>query len=151
MQAETKKALSKCMALCSKGEKCISDIRKKLENWQLPETELQKVINALIEEKFIDEQRFAESFVRDKFRFNYWGKIKIAYHLKAKGISKMLIDEALTQIADKEYFETLHLLLKQKNKSVKANSEYEKKAKLIRFAQGRGFEYDIIARIIDKL
>ncbi len=139
------------MAICSKSEKCITDIRKKLEIWQLSDSELQKVIDALVDEKFIDEQRFAESFVRDKFRFNYWGKIKIAYYLKAKGISKTLIDRALSQIADKEYSETLHMLLKQKNKIVKANSDYEKKAKIVRFAQGRGFEYDNIAKLIDKL
>ncbi|HKK82055.1 MAG TPA: regulatory protein RecX, partial [Prolixibacteraceae bacterium] len=98
MQPETKKALSKCMALCSKSEKCISDIRKKLSNWQLPEEETQQVIDNLIDEKFIDEQRFAESFMRDKFRFNHWGKIKIIYHLKAKGISSGDIAHGINEI-----------------------------------------------------
>lgn len=148
MQAETKKALSKCMALCSKSEKCISDIRNKLEKWPLSETELQKVINALIEEKFIDEQRFAESFVRDKFRFNQWGKIKIAFYLRNKNICESTIKHALEQIDETEYYQILCTMLQQKSKSVKAGSDYEKNAKLIRFAQGRGFEYEIIAKAL---
>jgi regulatory protein len=148
MQRETKKALSKCMALCSKSEKCISDIRKKLEKWQLPEGELQKVIDALVEEKFIDEQRFAESFVRDKFRFNHWGKIKITHHLKAKGIVSTHIARAMQEIDEEDYLKTLKELLAQKNKSVKADNNYERKAKLIRFAQGRGFDYEIINKAL---
>ncbi|MCF8362431.1 MAG: RecX family transcriptional regulator [Prolixibacteraceae bacterium] len=151
MQPETKKALSKCMALCSKSEKCISDIRNKLEKWQLPDGETQIIIDSLIDEKFIDEQRFAESFVRDKFRFNYWGKIKITYHLKAKGISSADIAHAMQEINEEEYFITLKELLTQKNKSVKAETDYERKAKLIRFAQGRGFDYDMINKALTLL
>jgi regulatory protein len=148
MQPETKKALSKCMALCSKSEKCIADIRNKLEKWQLPENEMQKVIDALVEEKFIDEQRFAESFVRDKFRFNHWGKIKIEHRLKAKGIAPPDIAHAMHEIDEEEYFNTLKELLAQKNKSVKADNSYERKAKLTRFAQGRGFDYEIINKAL---
>ena len=148
MQPETKKALSKCMALCSKSEKCISDIRKKLSNWQLNEDDAQHIIDTLIDEKFIDENRFADSFVRDKFRFNHWGKIKITYQLKAKGISSSHIVIALEQIDNEEYSNTLTELLSQKNKSIKAETGYERKAKLVRFAQGRGFEYEIIRNII---
>jgi regulatory protein len=148
MQPETKKALSKCMALCSKSEKCIADIRKKLDNWLLPESEVQKVIDALIDEKFIDEQRFSESFVRDKFRFNHWGKIKITHHLKAKGIASTHIARAMQEIDEEDYLKTLKELLAQKNKSVKADNNYERKAKLIRFAQGRGFDYEIINKAL---
>jgi regulatory protein len=151
MQPETKKALSKCMALCSKSEKCIADIRKKLLNWQLPDDETQIIIDTLIDEKFIDEQRFAESFVRDKFRFNHWGKIKITYHLKAKGISSPDIARAMQEIDDEVYFNTLKELLAQKSRSVKGDNSYERKAKLTRFAQGRGFDYEIINKALTQL
>jgi regulatory protein len=144
MQADKERALSKSMAICSKAEKCISDIQKKLDVWEIELEDAHAIIARLIEEKFIDEVRYTQFYVRDKFRFNNWGKVKIAFMLKGKGISNQLIEEALGQINEDDYLLKLTNLLQQKNKSVKAGDDYERKAKLTRFAQGRGFEYDVI-------
>lgn len=146
---QEKEALSKCMAICSKAEKCVSDIQKKLDNWDVPEQLAARIIDELISQKFIDEDRFTKFYVRDKFRFNQWGKIKISFMLKSKGIHQNQIDDGLAEIGDQEYLETLQNLIQAKLKKIKFKDEYDKKSKLIRFAQSRGFEYDAISKVVD--
>jgi regulatory protein len=137
-------ALSKVMAICSKAEKCVSDIQTKLDEWGVESSDAQKIIKTLIDEKFIDEDRYTRYFVRDKFRFNQWGKVKIVFMLKSKKIPAALIDEALLEINDENYLELLVKLLKDKAKKTKFVNEYDKKGKLIRFAQSKGFEFEVI-------
>lgn len=137
------------MAICSKAEKCVSDIQKKLDNWDVPEQLAARIIDELISQKFIDEDRFTKFYVRDKFRFNQWGKIKISFMLKSKGIHQNQIDDGLAEIGDQEYLETLQNLIQAKLKKIKFKDEYDKKSKLIRFAQSRGFEYDAISKVVD--
>ena len=134
------------MALCSRAEKCTFDIQKKLTEWEIADGDARQIIEELQVQRFLNDERFAVIFARDKFRFNHWGKVKIAYHLKNKNIEQKIIFDALDEIGDDEYFEKLTEMLKQKSRSVKGASDYEKKAKLIRFAQGRGFEYEIIKK-----
>jgi regulatory protein len=137
-------ALSKAMAICSKAEKCVSDIQTKLDEWGVEKADTQKIIKTLITEKFIDEERYARYFVRDKFRFNQWGKVKIVFILKSKKIPATLIEEALQEINDEAYLELLIKLLKDKAKKTKFVNEYDKKGKLVRFAQSKGFEFEAI-------
>jgi len=98
-----KEALSKAQNLCSGQEKCIFDIRKKLFDWKLPNTDHDTVMNLLLTDKFIDEQRYALFFAKDKFNFNKWGKIKIEYTLKQKNIPYEYIKHALDEIPEMEY------------------------------------------------
>ena len=86
--------------------------------------------------------------MKDKFRFNKWGKIKISYALKQKGISVELINTSLNTIDDGEYEEMLASILKTKLKGLKYEFEYEKQGKLFNFAQSRGFESQVIYRIV---
>ncbi|MPQ45511.1 RecX family transcriptional regulator [Marinifilum sp. N1E240] len=144
-------ALSKVQFICSRMEKCCSDIRKKLKDWNLPRDEQDEIIQSLIEDKFINEERFTTFYVRDKFRFNKWGKVKISYHLKQKQIPERLIDEALKQINENDYRENLQELLHAKLKGLKDDDPYQLKSKLFRFAQGRGFESQISLKLIDQL
>jgi regulatory protein len=144
-------ALSKAMAICSKAEKCVSDIQTKLNEWGVEKADAQKIIKTLIAEKFIDEERFTRYFVRDKFRFNQWGKVKIVFMLKSKKIPAALIDEALQEINDEIYLELLVKLLKDKAKKTKFVNEYDKKGKLIRFAQSKGFEFEVINEALQSL
>jgi regulatory protein len=137
-------ALSNAMALCSKAEKCISDIKSKLNEWGVPSDDAQKIIKALIAEKFIDEERYACFFVRDKFRFNQWGRVKIVFMLKSKKIPSAIIDEALQEIDDEAYLDLLIKLFQEKSKKTRFINEYDKKGKLMRFAQSRGFEFETI-------
>lgn len=146
-----KTALNKASSLCSRQEQCCFDIRKKLQKWNVLPDDQEKILDLLVQEKFIDESRFATSYVRDKFRFNNWGREKIRWQLKQKGISNENIDHALAQIDEDEYKKTLSSLLKKKKEQLK-NTELNKvKAALIRNAVSKGFEMDIIFPIVEQL
>lgn len=143
-----KEAIAKAAALCSRKEYCCSEIRTKLERWGLSETE--EVITYLLEEKYINEDRFTRFFVRDKFRFNKWGRIKIRYALKLKKIPGHIVECALEQEIDPGiYVETLSTLIASQSKRVKGKSDFEIKGKLYRFAYGRGFEPELIQQLLD--
>ena len=86
-----KTALTKAMTLCSHREYCNEDIRIKLRSWGVAEEDTEKIIVALIKENFLNEARYSEAFVKDKFRYNKWGRVKIAAHLKAKSIPGEMI------------------------------------------------------------
>ena len=98
----------------------------------------------LIEEKYIDEERYCKSFVHDKFVYNKWGKMKITKELRSKKISLQCIESQLSKIDESEYLNVLKSLLQAKKKTIRGKSEYEINGKLIRFALGRGFEIDVI-------
>lgn len=143
--------LHKAASYCSISEHCISEVMDKLTAWCVSCEDMEKIIEKLIEDEFINEKRYAIAYAKDKFRFNKWGKIKIALHLKAKGIDREHINYALQKIDDGEYEELLAAILKSKLSSLKFDYEYEKQGKLFRFAQSRGFENNIIERVIRTL
>jgi regulatory protein len=104
------------------------------------DADCEQIIEKLKEDNFLNEQRFCEFYVKDKFRFNGWGKIKIAYMLSLKKIDKQTVNQALEVINEDEYHEILKNLLASKSRSTKAASDYEKNSKLFKFALSRGFE-----------
>ena len=140
--------LHKAASYCSISEHCVSEVEDKLTAWGVSITDKQKIIDRLISEDFINEKRFCIYFVKDKFRFNKWGKIKISYAMKQKGLSNEQINNALSTIDDGEYEELLASILKTKLVGLKYEYEYEKQGKLFRFAQSRGFESNVIDRIL---
>ena len=143
--------LHKAASYCSISEHCISEVEEKLIAWCVNCTDRQTIIDKLIAEDFINEKRFCNFFVKDKFRFNKWGKIKISYALKQKKLSSELINSALATIDDGEYEEMLGVILKTKLNTLKWQYEYEKMGKLFNFAQSRGFESAVIDRVIRTL
>jgi regulatory protein len=150
MKAEN--ALSRAMALCSRYEKCVKDINDKLVSWGISDpSHREKIINQLIETGFIDEARFAAGYTREKHRINHWGRIKIRVMLSAKGVATDKIELALEEIDTEEYRRTLKDDLLKKKKTVKASDSYELKGKLIRFAQARGYESEIIFSLLSEL
>jgi len=142
-------ALNKAAALCSKSEKCSGDIRKKLLDWGLSPEDANKAVAWLQDEKFLDDERFAGFFARDKFRFNGWGRIKIRYTLRQKDVAGPIIDKAVAAIDENDYRRFLKELIQAKAGKIKAESTYEKKGKLVRYAQGRGFEPELIFNAVD--
>ncbi len=142
-------ALVRASSICARQEKCIFDIEKKLKDWEVEPIVSERVIDKLIEEKFIDEERYVKFYVKDKFKFNRWGKIKIKWQLSAKQIKGKQVDEALQQINDEEYIDALAQLLKQKRSKIKEDDDYKVKASLIRYASSRGFEQDLIYQLLD--
>jgi len=140
--------LHKAASYCSISEHCVSEVEDKLTAWGVSPEDKNKIIKRLISENFINEKRFCIYFVKDKFRFNKWGKIKISYAMKQKGLSNEQINNALSTIDDGEYEELLASILKTKLVGLKYEYEYEKQGKLFRFAQSRGFESNVIDRIL---
>jgi len=136
-------ALKLAAGMCSKSDKCKADIIATFRDWELSEEEIDEGISYLIKEKFIDDQRYATHFVHDKFRLNKWGKIKIAYMLRMKRLEEDVIREALNSIPAEDYEQTIRNILTVKNKSVKGSGSREGKAKLISFAQSRGFAIEL--------
>jgi len=136
---------------CSLAERCINDVRKKIAlAGASPEIE-ERIISYLLKEKFIDEARYCRSFVKDKFRFNRWGRIKIDFELRSKNIAGLLINEAVAIIDEDEYESVLFTLLKEKKRTVKGKNEQDIFPKLYRFAVSRGFESSLIIRQLKKL
>lgn len=145
-------ALNRAMALCSKSEKCISDIENKLRSWKLTSDEENKaIISTLKEENFIDEKRYARSYSMDKYRFNKWGKVKIRAMLRARRLSEEDISYGTDGIDDDSYLQMIEEELGNRKKSVKAASAFEMKGKLFRFASSRGYEKEYVYDLIDRL
>lgn len=141
-------ARNKAENYCIKVERCRQEVRKKLSQWGTAPEDIEKILDKLIDDRFIDETRYARAFVRDKYRFNGWGRKKIEMSLKMKAVDSRDINEGLEEIDEQEYIDILERLLKNKKKSTKAESDYELNAKLMRFAAGRGFEPSIISKIL---
>lgn len=144
-------ALHKLAVYCSSAERCIQDIRKKLDRWEIPEESQQSIIKRLQQEKFLDELRFCRAFINDKSRFNKWGSNKIRYELKRKGIPENMINEVMANTDPEENRKRLTELLSVKKKTIKGKDEYDIRQKLIRFAAGRGFSFTEINYCMKKI
>jgi regulatory protein len=147
-QLTEQEAMYRCAAFCSTAERCVQDVDKKLERWEIPSPARKTILVKLQQEGFLDESRYCRAFVNDKFKFSKWGKNKIYYALKQKQISEENIQNALQQIDAEENRDTLMQLIRQKRKSVKGKDDYEIRMKLMRFALGRGFGVDEINRCL---
>lgn len=136
-------------ALCAQAEHCQQEMRDKMRRWELDETVQNRVINRLVKERYIDDERYARAFVKDKIRYNKWGRRKVQQALWQKHIDADIQQRVLDEIDEKEYLDVLRPLLKQKRKSIRAASDYELNQKLVRFALGRGFGFDIIRQCLN--
>lgn len=141
-------ALTRAAALCSKCEQAESDIRKKLHDWGISPDDADTIIDTLTAERYLDEQRFATAYTRDKFRFDGWGRVKIAYNLRMKQIGSQVIDNALAEIDDEDYEQSLRRLLASKLRTLRGKEPIQIKASLLRFAASRGFEQGLIYRLL---
>jgi len=145
---EYKVALQRAAALCSRQEQCSSHIREKLNTWKVTAEDAEKIIDLLKREKFLDDLRFATFYVRDKFRFNAWGKIKLTVMLTQKKIPQAVIEEAMKQIDPELYKQTCTRLISEKAATLNESNQFKRKGKLFRYAAQRGFESDLIHQIL---
>lgn len=145
------KALNRIAGMCSKKEYCSKTIQDKLQSWEIPPQEIARIMQFLTQHQFIDDRRYARIYVEDKFRFNHWGKQKITQMLRQKGIPGEIIAEALQTIDHSDYDDQCLEILQQKLKTLPTDDIYKTKAKLVRFALGRGFGYDTINRCLAQL
>jgi len=136
-------------AVCAQAEHCEQEMRDKMKRWGMDVEAQNRVIERLAQERYIDNERYARAFVKDKVRYNKWGRRKVQQALWMKRIDDDIQQRVLDEIDDAEYLKVLMPLLKQKRKSIKAANDYELNQKLVRFALGRGFDYGIIRQCLD--
>ncbi len=148
MTTDYEKAVEKAARLCSQSEKCSYDIREKLTAWGLNEAESENAISYLKKNKFLDDERYAQSFVKDKLKFNKWGRIKIAYSLRRKQIREEIIENVIETIDESFYNALIDQLIAAKIEAIGKVRTPAGKAKIFRFAAQRGFTSE---EIIDSL
>lgn len=133
-------AFLRLTTLCARCEQAEGDLRKKLRDWDITLSDANDIIMRLKQERYLDNERYAHAYCRDKLRFNGWGRIKIAFMLKGKGIEQEFIDAAIAEIDEDQYTAILDEALSAKAKTLSGKSEEQKRASLLRFAASRGFE-----------
>jgi len=136
-------------ALCAQAEHCQHEMTEKMRRWQMSDEAQARVMQRLVAERYVDDERYARAFVRDKIRYNKWGRRKVEQALWQKHIDEDIRREVLDAVGDEEYLEVLRPLLQQKRRSTKAATDYELNQKLMRFALSRGFTFDLIRQCID--
>jgi regulatory protein len=141
-------AMNRAAALCARSEQAPADIKEKLMKWGLNASDASQVTRQLTEGGFLDERRFARAFVKDRFSFNGWGRIKIAHQLRLKHIQTDIINEAMTVIDEEQYRQWLNELLTAKWRTVKEREPRAAWAAMMRFAASRGFEVPIASECV---
>lgn len=144
-------ALQSLMRLCSRAEKSSGDALRLMHRWGVPEAEQQGVLDKLITQRFIDDRRYAEAYVREKSQLSGWGTRKIAMQLRQKGVDKGIITEVLAALDDDDMRQRLRERLERKLRTTKAATEYDLRGKLLRHALSAGYDYDITVEIINEL
>jgi regulatory protein len=143
-------ALNKAKEYCSYQERSHSEVKEKLYSFGLSKNDVEKIISQLIEEDYLNEQRFAEAFARGKFRMKHWGRVKIIYEMKQKKISEYCIKKALKQIDENEYSDTLNKLAGEKLRSLRSEKNvFVKKRKVMDYLLQKGYERNEIATILN--
>lgn len=139
------------MRLCARAEKCEGDARRLMRGWGLTEEQIREVLARLVQERFIDDARYTEAFVREKLHLSGWGVYKIRAALQRKGIAAGLIDAALGRL-DREGMATrLREQLQRKIRTVRSTTPRELKTKLIRYGLSLGYEYDSVFECVSEL
>jgi regulatory protein len=138
-------ALNKLTRYCADRERCHSEVRSRLLKLQVYGDDLEEIISKLVENDFLNEERFARSYVRGKFRINKWGRTKITYSLRSKKIPDYCINKGLEEIDEDEYRTVLRELIEKK---LKGDDSFEAKRKVVASMQSKGYEMGIILEVI---
>ena len=144
-------ALSKLQRYCAYQDRCHQEVRSKLLDLGIYGDDLENIIVELIEEKFLDEERFARSYARGKFRIKRWGRDRIRRELRQRAISPYCIRKAMTEIDEAEYQKVLRQVLDKREKDEKERITYRRKIKLANYLIGqRGFESNLVWEAINE-
>ena len=136
-------------ALCAQAEHCQWEMTEKMRRWELDDETQARIMQRLVQERYVDDSRYARAFVKDKIRYNKWGRRKVEQALWQKHIDEDIRQQVLDEMDDEEYLDVLRPLLAQKRRATRAANDYELNQKLVRFALGRGFTYDIIRQCLN--
>lgn len=146
--AESKQKIE---AYCAYQERCDHEIRQKLHSWRLNSAHIDELIDGLIKDGFLNEERFASAFASGKFRIKKWGRNKIKAKLREKKLPNYLIDKALKGINEDDYFETALQLARLKLDQQKSGSSWEKMIKIKRYLEAKGYESAVIGKCMENL
>lgn len=142
-------ALQKAKHYCAYQERCHSEVKEKLYSFGLWKKDVEELISTLIEEDYLNEERFAIQFAGGRFRLKQWGRVKIKYELKQKKLSDYLIKKALKEIDEDDYHKTLQKLAEQKRKQLSTEKNlFIRKRKMQDFLLQKGFELQLIAEFL---
>jgi|SRR5690606_26270827 len=146
-----KEATVKLMQFCAYRDRSQKEVEEKLKNMRMIPQAREQIIIQLMQENFLNEERFARSFVRGKFRIKKWGRIKIVQELKKKDISAPLVKIALTEIDETAYFKNLQDLAEKKNQLIKEKDAYKKKNKLMSYLLQKGYEFQLVYEVCNEI
>lgn len=145
-------ALQSLMRLAARSEKSTGDALRLMRTWGVPEAEQRGVLEKLIADRYIDNRRYAEAYAREKSRLAGWGERKIAMQLRMKGVERETISAVLAEVLqDDSMAERLQEKLEKKLRTVKAANDYELRGKLLRYALGLGYDYDMAAEAVERV
>lgn len=144
-------ALAALMRLAARSEKSSGDAMRLMQNWGVEPAARQGVLQKLIDNKFIDDRRYTEAFVRDKMRFSGWGTFKLRAALRNKGVSAEIINEVLSSLDNEGMADRLRERLERKMRIVKYASRYELKTKLMRYGASLGYDFESVGDVVDTL
>jgi regulatory protein len=142
-------ALARLTALCASAEHCTGEMIDKMTKWEISEEAQARIMEHLVKNKYIDDERYCRAFVHDKMEYNHWGRRKIEQALYVKHVDKAIQKTVLDEIPDEDFIDILRPLIVQKRRQTRAKSEYEMNMKLMRFAASRGFTIEQIRQCID--
>ncbi len=137
-------ALDRCRFLAAKGECCTFDLEQKMRNWGVQSADIQRVIESLVAERFVDNLRFATAYVRDKTRFNHWGRVKTTLMLRQKHIDKQVINEAFNELPESDYQRAFEDERDKKLRQLRALKPFERNHKAAAYLIQKGFEPDFV-------
>jgi len=143
--------LQKIQYFCSYQERCIRDTEEKLKDWAVQKKLIPSIISQLQKEGYIHEERFAKVYAGGKFRVNKWGRQKIEFELKLKGIPESMIHKGIEEIDEADYQRVLCDLILKKQKEIKPEKDLNIREKIITFAQGKGYEMELILTALKEL
>lgn len=140
----------KLVNYCVYQDRCHHEVEQKMRDFLLIPEAKEEILLYLMQENYLNEERFVRSYIRGKFYIKNWGKIKIKNHLKFKGINSKLIDKSMDEIDEKDYRTTLQNLYSKYFSGLKGLKEYQKRIKTTRYLMSKGFEYEWINQIADE-
>lgn len=144
-------ALTKMQRYCAYQDRCHKEVTEKLKGMSMIPEAIEHIINALIADKFLNEERFAKSFVRGKFKYKKWGRKRITMELKLRDISPFLIKSALKEITEFEYLQSFHELAEKRNNQIKETNPLKRKKKLADYLLYRGWESHLVYEKVNEL
>lgn len=141
-------AMKRAASFCAESERNVAEVERKLRKWGVDDDDIDSIIDRLKSDDFLNEERYCRAYINDRFRLNHWGRVKIRYELGKRDVDRQYIDAALADIDDDEYIEVLKEVVEAKRRTLKDTDTYSASAKILRYALTRGFESDIVSKVI---